>query len=250
VEYLEAIKADRLRELRLTMIKGRMATFLGMLKQYFSTRPTAEILPIAADFCYMEPFRSLIIDTPGEVDITRNSFDEHLDQLPALTTRWLQACKEQLIRLTPSNTTLEAITDDDSARLDLATTFFRCKWCTDPVSYPRVLEHRCIVGARNNNVEDSDPDSVFIAACGALGSGPWNYGNDQLEFEEEASSSARGILTACGVDPDTTTAATMNMMDHRIECLRCSNKSGRLVMRWKTAACVFKPYAIFVLIPS
>jgi hypothetical protein len=29
--------------------------------------------------------------------------------------------------------------------LELATTFFKCYWCTEPISYPRILMHGCLL---------------------------------------------------------------------------------------------------------
>ncbi|KAG6901445.1 hypothetical protein C0995_011958, partial [Termitomyces sp. Mi166 len=66
---------------------------------------------------------------------------------------------------------------------------------------------------------------------------PWNFGGNQVEFDEEAAEYARDVITVCGGDPRQVSAEAMDEFDRRVECLRCSQakRKGRLAMRWTTA---------------
>jgi hypothetical protein len=159
--------------------------------------------------------------------------------------------------------------------LGLATTFFKCHWCTEPISYPRILMHGCLYNdvktneeAGDEEVEEADmedsegdvvvntrgpreprppkditPDLVLPMLSDYYSLG-MQAGKEGVTYDEEASGAVRDIITAYGEDPMTVTYAAMEENPARVECLRCSRamqakktKSVRLVMKWTMAVC-------------
>ena len=241
-EYFEGLKAIRLQDEYLQMVRKRMGILVDVVWKYTLTRPGLEIIPTFADVCIMEPFHALILDSPPETEITKESIDNLMVQLPELSAEWNRSNVAMLLQLVPASASLS---DPDPADqvvspLDLATTFFRCSWCTDPITYPRVLKHSCLMSFHSSVGEDLD-DHV-LAACHSIGRGtlPWNYGREQVTYDEEAAEAAKAIVVACGQDLETISASAMDQLDPRVECLRCVHpQRGRMVMRWRTAVRMF-----------
>jgi hypothetical protein len=124
----------------------------------------------------------------------------------------------------------------NTAALSLATVLFQCPSCVEPISYPRVLAHDCLRSASTQtNKCDNDPEDLTVLSNGFY-SRPWLCDARELSFDLEASEVAKTIVQVCGANPDETSAETMDNLDYRLECLKCSEpKKGRLVMKWRMA---------------
>ena len=155
--------------------------------------------------------------------------------------------------------------------LELATTFFRCYRCKEPISYPRVLMHKCLMRADESDVEeqsvedntneeveqvsmvgqknahcrapreprDITADTVWPLLSTQLQVG-MHAGKRGVAFDEEAHTVARTIVETCGEDPDGISYIKMQEKNARLECLRCSRarqgkSRSRLVMSWTIA---------------
>ena len=148
--------------------------------------------------------------------------------------------------------------------LELATTFFQCDMCAEPISYPRILMHDCFlrpsgaIAGPNHNAQGSgirkekkrtsqdiprEPrpfrvitaDTLWPRLSEKFGAG-MHPGRAGVAFHKEASQSARRIILSCDENPDTITYAEMDQKDMRVQCLRCSSAAkGKLVMRWTIA---------------
>lgn len=211
---------------RLFLLEDRISFLRCVINTYAFTRLGSEILPTYADFAVMEPFQSLIFETPSERKLDNRSFEVHADLLPSLSEEWRNSSIKLLEKLIPNFWKTELA--GGGGVLGLATTFFRCKWCTDSITYPRVLVHKCL--------QDNHSDGGGV--LGTNGHQPWNCNHNQVSFDGDASNAAKGIISICGEDPETVSAITMDELDRRVECLRCVHPSqGRLVMRWKMAVC-------------
>lgn len=224
------------------------------------------IVPHTSYIAVLEPFKTLLTTLPLEEKVTEEQMSALAtpDIILQMTEAWRREADISLLGLLskplPSSTD-EAV---DRTPLELATTFFRCNWCTEPISYPRILMHRCLRNRRctdtdedDNDQEDDegevDPgsddeveaieaedddehqtpnttrdevtvDSIWNKMSSWFGSG-WNEGNDQIFVDEEATNFAKTIVKTCGEDPETTTFTRMEELDARLECVRCTAKS-------------------------
>lgn len=216
---------------RTTCIKRRTEMLGKLVQRHIQTRPVTEMFPLPADICNMDEFRSIIFDTPQAEQVSEKSFEIPMAQIQELSQKWLLKNRLLLLDLIPSTGTPESA---GLSPLDLATTFFRCRWCKDPITHPRILRHDCLTSVR----KAVDDGSEFFVACTHLGALPWNFGHDQVSFDVDAFEAAKAIILACRHDPTMITASEMDSFDSRVECLRCVHeKRGHLVMNWRIGVC-------------
>ncbi|KAG6875184.1 hypothetical protein C0993_010446, partial [Termitomyces sp. T159_Od127] len=224
IEFLEEIRVIRLERERNDLIQCRMEMLYPRYEEYLQTRPHRLPHPAFADICGEEPFRALIFSTPADDHSPLPKPDQLKNDFAKASKAWVESRSQMLEALLPSN----------CPRLDIAATFFRCQWCTEPISYPRILKHSCLSTSKiRSKPSDEDLELYKYAWRGW----PWNLGGDQVEFNEEAAGYARDIISVCGADPQEVSAEAMNELDCRVECLRCSQgvRKVRLAMRWTTA---------------
>ena len=154
---------------------------------------------------------------------------------------------------------------DQTNRLKLATTVFKCRHCTKSITYPLILRHDCLFfeGGKSRNGEDDKGNSKDARGpCGAREPRPPKHitadmvltmlsnshslgmyaGAEGVTFDKEAFNAAWNIITTCGEDPNKVSHDTMKRTQARLECLRCrrvqaDKKTGstRLVMKWTMA---------------
>jgi hypothetical protein len=236
VKGLTKIRFDRLQNERVALFEQRMNDLLPLVRQYYETRPTEELVPQPPDICNLEPFRKLIMTSTADTNLTAESFQPLVSILPQLTAEWSKRNDHFLVNLVPTNQALRKLKVEQTARLHLATTFFRCYWCIEPIGYPRILQHKCLLECHGPPKTKEARADEFLRACGTRGV-PWNYGDGQVQFDVEAAVRVRVILDACGMDADVTTASEMDVLEHWFECLCCSGeeRGSRLVMSWRNA---------------
>ncbi|KAG6824822.1 hypothetical protein H0H87_010942, partial [Tephrocybe sp. NHM501043] len=188
-----------------------------------------QLRPTFADINTTEPFRSFIFSTPASTALTNTDFSALENEMPLAHRRWEEASTSFLKTLLP------AIYQGPSPNLNLATVFFRCKWCREPLSYPRVLVHKCFqnLGRQSDGVDLAVPNADLGQLQLQKGDRPWNWGTEQVTFHDEASKNAWEIVEACGADPLETVKESMDAIDCMLECL-CCEKEGR-AMNWESA---------------
>ena len=211
--------------------------------------------------------------------IPEKDFEKMEPQLRSLITSWKEETDCYLATFIPQPSGKGKKKDSSNSKtsaLELATTFFKCYWCTEPISYPRILTHGCLLKAvklqeetggeedDESDMEDLEEDMVVDARGPRVLQPPKEItpdmvlpmlsdhyslgmyaGKEGVSYDKEASNIARDIITVCGQDPMTVTYAAMEEMHARLECLRCSQamqakpraKPVRLVMKWNTAVC-------------
>ena len=214
--------------------------------------------------------------------IRKEEFKKVEPQLHTLVTSWKRETDHYLAALLPQPSGKGKKKDTCNSKtspLELATSFFKCDSCTEPISYPRILMHSCLVEDQDEaeseeedacDREDLEEDVVTDARGPRVPRPPKKItvntvfptlsdcystgmcaGKEGIAYHEEASNAARYIIMACGQDPMTVTYAEMEEIQTRLECLRCSRatqakqkaKSVRLVMKWLTAVC---PCSLFI----
>ncbi|KAF9484643.1 hypothetical protein BDN70DRAFT_81144 [Pholiota conissans] len=210
----------------------------------------------------------------GADEIQINTEITHLkDRLPKISKTWRAEADEYLLGLLTGPTKSSARADGealDATPLELATTFFGCHWCTEAVSYPRILMHECLrtrrqdqdadhsdtegsgFSAQKATTDEGGPDMVHSIPTvnerqvwNKMSSwlGPtWNEAHKFISVDEEFTKSAKAIIQACGENPNTLTAEALNDLNIRVECMRCVPPPGkrgtarsRHVMSWNMA---------------
>ncbi|RDB21162.1 hypothetical protein Hypma_011888 [Hypsizygus marmoreus] len=226
IAYLQELKTIRLNTEREGLLWRRTTLLSSIFNAYIASQSQNSVLPSYSDIAGIEPFRSLIYKTSIDTELTKADFEALSDQIPQACANWLQLTTQMLLERLPKRYNL------NSSVLDLATVFFRCQWCQEPIAYPRVLKHNCLT-IHHQECEDDDDEEFYSAH---RTNKPWKFAGKHITFDEEASKIAKDVIAACGHDPKSISASAMDVFDHRVECLRCDHPSrGRLVMRWQTA---------------
>lgn len=217
---------------RSELIADRTNKLLGPVYDYYISHHRSEQLfaPQLQQLAEMEPFKSLLYDTPSDVQLAQGDFLAHLDILPQLVEAW----KEEAVRLllgllgmvesehSPSSPGAKGKGKEsplDSSILEQATSIFKCTRCSKSLLYPAILSHSCPV------TQPGQPQCRW----------------DEFQAHEEASRYAKVIIRILGEDPDIVTSNQLE--EARLECVRCRHKVSRksvnknncLVMNWHQA---------------
>ncbi|KAG6828886.1 hypothetical protein H0H92_006442 [Tricholoma furcatifolium] len=228
VARLEIMRIVRLQDERRTRLEHNINLLSSFYSDYADRQSRRSPIPSLADICTIEPFRSMILlsrDADSELD--KEDFDLHKDDFPRICAEWTEAKSKELQALLPA----------ERSRLDLALSLFRCKWCKEPIHYPRILKHECLItqhASKDANTPDyGDLKDVYSlvmpTAC------PWNWVGSQVEYYEEAAARGSAVIRACGADPLTVTAEEMDALDCRVECQGCADTGRRNAMWWAAA---------------
>ena len=243
---IEMLETKRQTEKMINELRSRLAQLSELITEFYSRMPEPAIIPPILHFARTSPFVDFIKNT---VKMDDSEFQGLTSCIPSIIASWRASADECLLNLLPQKSRNRKGKETSIAnRLDLAITFFKCEWCHEPISYPRVLMHECLrqrhdEGDRSRDEEDKDGQKAVepqvVSVWNKIQDGAdWNEGKNQVTFDHDALRFARVIVKACGEDPDKVTFDQMNKIDARFECLRCSRKGrnrGRLVMNWTTA---------------
>ena len=136
----------------------------------------------------------------------------------------------------------------DSSSLHLATTiFFLLILPDDPLTYPRVLIHRCAAFTGTGIDKDRPALQRF------LGCSYWNYGNFiNFKFEAQNIVSLSEAIKLCGLDPNSANREDMEKQNPIFECLACNDvRKGRCTLSWLGLVCyLFFPWYRCLLLTS
>jgi hypothetical protein len=227
---MEKVKAKRLRKEQRVRIKQRLLFLQDRVTVYSKGHPE-EIVPGPSDLCNMPRLKAIIEDQDPEAFMTKETFTPIVDELlPALCHKWRRKMNRELLELMPPAASGNT---DDEARLSQATTFFLCRECSEPISYPRILVHGCLTRLRQRGIRNRPPDEIAVYTL--FGKEPWNVDHNRVSFHAEASASARLVLGQSGLHR-TAAASYVDKKDPWVECVRClDNEKGRAVYRWRRA---------------
>ncbi|RXW22810.1 hypothetical protein EST38_g3050 [Candolleomyces aberdarensis] len=244
IEVLEEVKNIWYQEKMSEAVSSRSHNLLLVYEYFLSNHrdlePTAP--PHGQLLAKLEPFKTLIYNTPPSQDVTQADMLAHLDQIPEIVKNWSENVINILLSLLPQEQEAGRKTKGgkgtskkgkgpvpDPAVLERATTIFGCNRCPPSQSelllFPHVVSHECL-NYRHGKVpeeEQWDPNCWWIECH-----------DSQLEFDEAASECASAIINALGKDPKTTTWKELDEDNQRVECLTC-RKNKRLVMDWRHA---------------
>ncbi|KAG9226227.1 hypothetical protein CCMSSC00406_0005138 [Pleurotus cornucopiae] len=234
VDLLEDTRTKRRRKQRKTLLKARQRLLGELIKDHPSNAP-ARIKPGPADICAMPQIKQILVDTPVDEVVTAEHFQETIQGLEQLFAQWITDKSRELLKLLPNQPGAEDEVQDDTdfSRLELATTYFTCTRCVNPLSYPRILLHNCLTELPHGFRNREDDNAIMFLNVGSV---PWNYNQLPIEYRQDAESAAKKVVTAFGFDFRTTTHADMRLDNRWMECRACRHpKEGRMVFRWEKA---------------
>ncbi|KAJ7444819.1 hypothetical protein FB451DRAFT_70951 [Mycena latifolia] len=237
ITFLAETKRRRLEDERIRVLRSRISVLATAAEQHLSIMPISEPRPSISDLCAMPEYRA-ILESPSGTKITKDDFAELLTHLSDQTDRWQKSNIEILLRLLPSfksSSKQRGKKGSDAAPLDLCTIFFRCHSCQEPIPYPRILSHACLLNesAKDEEEHTEEKGDLLYRACYHL---PWIQSQKGIAFDTEASNITTMLVKLCRQDSKTLTSAMMEELEPRFECLRCPHpRQGRLVMQWRIA---------------
>ncbi|RDB21225.1 hypothetical protein Hypma_011758 [Hypsizygus marmoreus] len=234
VEIMEDAREKMLQKQRKSLLKKRLKLVTSIIEKFADTLLPTEAVLGPADVCSLPHVKAMVEEASLDAYINEEGFADLASQIPRLHDDWLLMKNRELVALMPrastNNRTPEA---DEFYRLKLATTFFQCCDCIEPISYPRVLAHHCLAMLRVGNRNREDDVALIYKN---LDSQPWNLGGGKVSYFNAAETSAGPVIEACGMNVEITTADDMDQLGSWLECLRCSHPvKGRSVFTWKPA---------------
>lgn len=224
-------------------IHRRQAVLCEMYHDWTLTRPREEALPTPTDIAF-SPYFVVETHAPSSFVVDEDRLRQLDFLFPYIVSEWRESVMNKLVRLLPSRDDMDA--PQRTARdLDLATTFFRCVHgpaysCTEPISYPRVLVHKCL---RHNWALlplglDSGAAKIHLdmkIQCKHLESIPWNLPGDVIEYDADSAALVARFCELCGLDPEVVTARELDERNARF-AFRKGN--GRRATTWRALVSV------------
>jgi hypothetical protein len=166
-------------------------------------------------------------------------FSELMDMFPQYVGEWKEKKKAELLEILASayadhqDGSVQASSGpaaNDQA-LELAATVFKCSHCRLCTSYPGILTHGCLTINGPFGLTDERIQRIF----NTLDCQPWNFGGKRVLVAKRVDEPYKGLVKACGFDPDVTTGRQMDEEGIYVECLRCTTSHTRVAFFWRLA---------------
>jgi hypothetical protein len=214
---------------------------LPILRKIYDTcvkdYPINSMIPCVPDV-YLDPtVRDLVTVPLSESGAPSAIFtDENLATVktifPDIVLRWRERTEEKLLNMISPDCGTQ---NTSESVLQLAMTIYTCKLCPDePLTYPRVLVHRC---ATKNSYSDPVNDDDLLVLRRSFDRSPWNSGN-LISFEGQRIAFLSKLIKLCGLDPTSITKDDMDKQNPVFECLACNDaRRGRRTLSWLGVVC-------------
>ena len=253
ITFGENIRRQRLDKFHAVKVNERKFHARTILRQWKrrNTTPPTNIYPSIADFCQFSEVNA-ILDQPDDVEVTLESFQPIIAQIPVLCNRWRNGIYKTLDALVNPD---EPITGSHAAynRLNLAKNVLFCQGyhCSTileyseksrkrnytvratPMWFPDYLSHKCCRAnyispyMRGPHAVKAPPDPVmklegsqWIAEDDNHGRVPWR-GQEFFRKNEVLGRIVRRVIKLAGLDPETATVRDMDEQLGLFECKWC-----------------------------
>jgi len=229
---MEGVRMKRRTRLWLAALSDRLAVIGDLYELYLSNCPIEQPQPGLADICASDYVYQILTLPDNYTDISWALSDIY-GELPGIVETWRVTVSRRVLQLMPP---CNGMIYNPLYRLELATTFFTCVLgCSEPLSFPRVLAHKCtncVVQVPTFELVNADRINALSAT---LGEEPWNLRGDRILFNPKASLAAHKIVEIVGLDPYCTTARRMDELDVWFGCPLCSTDELKCLMSWDAA---------------
>jgi hypothetical protein len=170
------------------LMRTRATVLKDVLNKYFSDLPFNHTGPAMGDIASFSVFRSILLDTPHDVEVAAESFANVMAELPALSEEWRVSKTAELLELFGPG-----ISESD---LSLAVNQFHCSICSQGIPYSRVFVHSCFL-----NGEYQDGISEDRRLCESILGRTWSVRNCRPPRKERW----LAFLPQCNLDPSSAT---------------------------------------------
>ncbi|KAL1682644.1 hypothetical protein EV122DRAFT_203227 [Schizophyllum commune] len=233
-EYVSELIKFRKKEVAGSVFRRRLRDLGLRLSKWREICPDTNVLePTPAEVAVREPLKTVLLkDLDWSVTDPMASVKD--DVLVRLGRECMDEMRAYLLGLIPGKSKGKG-TDD---RLALATTYFKCFRCKEPMPYVRVVVHHCIrnlAASRDDEEEEATTITITSMLKVVEASVPLYQTTDKVFFDAEASQHAEMLIRACGKDAKKTTFADMEALDLRLECVACDPGKHRQAMQWRSA---------------
>lgn len=236
LNYINNFRESRLSRERHSHFIDRVDILKRVILNYVTRGPSPECIPGVPDFA-MHPRIRAILEQPEDVVVTGSSFTDLESYLPFVSLDWFHAVRNRLLKIIHGSGHTNALRLE---LLELATTWFFCPSCNKSLSFPRVLHHYCAQRQGGPFPEPTDAEgSLWNAIWWSTSQTPWNC-RSELTYDRRYPPIAAHLVSLCDKDPVSTTAQTMDDLDPRFVCIRCTFNEKRMhkdfvSMSWRRA---------------
>ncbi|KAF8882933.1 hypothetical protein CPB84DRAFT_1790578 [Gymnopilus junonius] len=230
-QLMQNLQQQRLDTERSKLLRGCFPVLKSILEAFIRTLPPNSIYPSVVDVSD-DPCVNEIITISNTPDLSEQSCKAISDLLPRVTQNWLEqktnevlVSTQKMLRLHQeigSETILPSSALRQKEGLHLAIISFECSICkrhSKPLSilrYPKVLMH----GANyHGTFFTSQPQLNKVVENTS-----WNEGD--IMFNPATMTFMAEIVRLCGLDPRTTTASDMDLLNPSIKCTTCKWGKG------------------------
>lgn len=227
--FMEDVKAKRLRRERDTLLVERLPILRKIYNSCVETYSVNSIIPRVSDV-FIDPLvQDLFFRSPLSTTFTAKDLETVGAIFPDIVLRWRNKTEKKLLdMISPGQ-------DINESLLQLATTFFSCRLCLrdEPLTYPRVLIHRC--ATTTHGTIGIDEDQLVVRRL--LDCSYWNSGNF-ITLDAQKIESLSEAIKLCGLDPKSATREDMDKQNPIFECLTCNDlRKGRCTLSWLGLVC-------------
>lgn len=216
---MKTVQDNRERKERDTILEKRLPLLRKIYDTCVSAYPINSIIPSSCDV-FSDPFvEDLITGPPFSATFTEQDLVTVETTFFDIVSRWRKKVEEKLLDMISQACGTQNISE---SVFKLATTIFTCKYCPDdPLTYPRVLVHRC---TRRYCYRNNDP------ALRILGCSSW-ISSECITFEAQKLGVLTEAIKLCGLDPQSATGEDIDKQKPIFECLACNNaRKGRCTL--------------------
>jgi hypothetical protein len=225
--FMEDVKTKRLRSERDTLLAERLPILRKIYKTCVETYPVNSIIPCGSDVFLDPVVQDLIISPPLSTTFTDKDLETVEAIFPDVVLRWRNKTEKKLSNMITGSQTI------NESLLQLATTIFSCRLCpNEPLTYPRVLIHRCATYQGTTVDEDQRLLRRFLDCS------YWNS-NNFITFDAQKNLYLSEAIKLCDLDPTIATIEDMEKENPIFECLACNDaRKGRCTLSWLGVVCI------------
>lgn len=99
VEIMTELRTKRVATERFVALTKRQKILDDLLRAYRFQRAVEDVIPRLADVCEMHAFKTILWDTPTDVEVTECTFQPAMEQLPQLIDKWRDEKDAELLNL-------------------------------------------------------------------------------------------------------------------------------------------------------
>ncbi|KAJ7185467.1 hypothetical protein C8R46DRAFT_379942 [Mycena filopes] len=231
-------KAERFEAARKHCVHNRTLVAGQIYNEYKKTLVPDQwrFLPGLYDVCQLPVFRT-VLDAPGDASVELADFEEAAGALPAFTSTWPTAHKDEILQLIKDAPGLHHDPSSNTPLSALATIIFKCEQPScrsrfEPnsilIGWNAAVSHRCVDNGHYAFGNFLQPASVETI----------------VGFSERGSRAVAALVSLAGLDEKQTTTAEMDALELRFLCLTCHPQTidktdNYLAMSWREAVSHF-----------